>query len=248
MVANLARRRVLVIGATRGTGLLIAQRLQERDAQVRVLARDPARARLLLGSDVEIVAGDLTKEATLPPALRGAQDIIFTAGCRSGRPVRERKIKATEYQGVVNTLAAARRAGSAGRFMYMTASGVTSRSFWTFALNVYKGNTLVWRRRAEDAIRASGLAYTIIRAAMLTNRAGGTRAVRVTQAPLPLSPRHRISRADVADVFVAALSHPRAARATFEVEWGSGRREPLSALLDELAPDTSPLDSMIRRT
>ena len=39
-------------------------------------------------------------------------------------------------------------------------SGVERRSFWSIALNFYKGNTLVWRRRAEDEIRASGLAYT----------------------------------------------------------------------------------------
>jgi len=69
----------------------------------------------------------------------------------------------------MNTLTAASRAGFTGRFLYMTASGVGSRSFWTVALNLYKGNTLKWRARAETAIRASGLHYTIIRTGMLTN-------------------------------------------------------------------------------
>jgi uncharacterized protein YbjT (DUF2867 family) len=230
---------VLVIGGTRGTGLLIARRLKERGSDVRILARDPIRATTILGSDFEIVAGDITKEATLPAALRGVNDIIFTAGRRSGRPVLERHIRATEFYGVVNTLAAARHVGFAGRFLYMTASGVTSRSFWSFSLNLYKGNTLVWRRRAEDEIRASDVGYTIIRAAWLSNAEGGRHAIDVTQHPLPLSPRYRIARADVADVFVAALDHPRAVRATFEIAWGSGKRRPLAETLDNLVADAS---------
>ena len=65
----------------------------------------------------------------------------------------------------------------------------------------------------------------------------------VTQRPLPLSIRDRIARADVADVFVAALDHPRAVRATFEVVWGDGPpRDSLPALLDQLKPD-APADS-----
>ena len=34
----------------------------------------------------------------------------------------------------------------------MTSSGVTTRSVSTLFLNLYKGNTLVWRRRAEDGL------------------------------------------------------------------------------------------------
>jgi len=67
----------------------------------------------------------------------------------------ERHIRETEYGGVVNTLAAAQRVGFGGRFLYMTASSVTSRSWATVLLNLYKGNTLVWRERAEHEIRAA---------------------------------------------------------------------------------------------
>src|SRR5262245_32236010 len=110
---------ILVIGGTRGTGLLIARLLQAQRARVRVLARDPARARTLLGGDVHIVPGDITKPETLPRAMEEVEHIIFTAGCRSGHPASEARIKATEYDGVLNTLAATRRAGVAGRFLYM---------------------------------------------------------------------------------------------------------------------------------
>jgi uncharacterized protein YbjT (DUF2867 family) len=231
-------RPVLVIGGTRGTGLIIARLLDRKSVAVRVLARNPRRAAAMLGPAIEVVAGDITKESSLPPALKGARDIVFTAGCRSGRPVSEARVRAVEYAGVLNTLATASRGGFAGRFLYMTASGVGTRSFWTLALNLYKGRTLVWRRRSEDAIRASGLAYTIIRAAMLTNDPGATRAIEVTQRELPLSPRYRIARADVAEVFVATLDHPRTVRATFEVVWGLGPwRERWAEQLEHVMPD-----------
>jgi len=213
---------ILVIGGTRATGLLIARLLVEKGAKVRALARDPTRATTQLGPDVEIVQGDITREETLPRALDGVRHIIFTAGRRSGRPVMAAQIKRTEYGGVLNTLAAARSVGFAGRFLYMTASGIVRTSFWSLALNIYKGNTLKWRKRAETAIRASGLPYTIIRTGVLTNQPGGVREIEVTQKPLPLSPRYRIPREDVAAVFVAALEYPQTERATFEIVSGKG--------------------------
>jgi uncharacterized protein YbjT (DUF2867 family) len=232
------RRVVLVIGGTRGTGLLIALLLERQGVAVRVLARDPERAKVRLGPAFEVVAGDITQQHTIPRAIEDVTHIVFTAGSRSGRPTTEAHIRDTEYGGVVNTLTVAQRAGYRGRFLYMTSSGVTSRSLATALLNLYKGNTLVWRERAERAIRDSGVDYTIIRAGILLNRAGGERAVVVTQDPLPLSIRYRIARADVAEVFVASLDHPRASRATFEVAWGRGRRrEPWPALLALLKPD-----------
>ena len=238
-----ANQLVLVIGGTRGTGLLIAHSLQRQGVPVRVLARNPQNARARLGPSFELITGDITQQDTLPRALESATHVVFTAGWRSGRPAMEKHIRETEYGGVVNTLAAAQRVGFGGRFLYMTASSVTSRSWATVLLNLYKGNTLVWRERAEHEIRGSGLEYTIIRAGILLNRPGGQRAVVVTQRPLPLSIRYRIARADVADVFVAALNHPRAVRSTFEVVWGDGPpHDPLPTLLDQLKPD-APTDS-----
>ena len=229
---------VLVIGGTRGTGLLIAQLLARQGRDVRVLARDPERAASVLGPSVRIVPGDITRESTIPPALAPGVHVIFTAGIRSGRPARESSIIATEYEGVINTLTAMQRTGRPGRILYMTASGATRRSLAAVALNLYKGNTLRWRYRAEEGIRASGLDYTIIRAGVLLNRPPGRHAILVTQAALPLSPRHRIARADVAEAFVTALDHPKTRHATFDVVWGRGpRSESWSDLLQGLHPD-----------
>jgi uncharacterized protein YbjT (DUF2867 family) len=242
-------QRILIIGGTRGTGLLIARLLEQRRASVRALARDPGRARAALGPGVEVFEGDITKKETLPPALEGTTHIIFTAGCRSGHPASESRIKATEFEGVLNALTTVRLAGCTGRFMYMTSSGVATHSLLSASLNLYKGNTLVWRRRAEDAIRGSGLDYTIIRTGMLVNSPSGRRAIRLTQDALPLSIRYRIARADVAEVFVAAMEHPRASRATFEVVWAHRRQlmEPWSTLLSGLRSDAGHTSARDRR-
>ena len=138
----------------------------------------------------------------------------------------------------VLTLAVARDLGFAGRFLYMNSSGLTTPSVFATCLNLWKGNTLVWRRRVEDDIRVSGLAYTIIRTGVLLNRPGSQHILHVTQQPLPLSLRYRIARADVAEVFAAALDDPNAVRTTFEVVWGRrGQMPPGSGLLASLQPD-----------
>ena len=141
-------------------------------------------------------------------------------------------------RGVKNTLAAAKDAGFNGRFLYMTSIGVTKSSLAATLLNLVKRNTLKWRKVAEDEIRRSGLQYTIIRAGFLTNGLGGGRAVEVSQSEYSLAFKHRISRADVAEVFVKALKHPSTRRTTFEIVWArGGRPQGWDVQFGELTPD-----------
>src|SRR5213593_1689364 len=230
--------RVLLVGGTRGTGLLIARLLLPTGYRVRALARNPDQAAPRLGSGVDVVRGDVTRSDTLSSAVKDLTHVIFTAGVPVG-PAREKSILATEYRGVLNILAATRDAGFNGRFLYMTSIGVTTPSLSGTVLNLVKGNTLRWRRRAEDEIRTSGVDYTIIRAGFLLNGAGGRRAIEVSQQAHPLAPKYRIARADVAEAFVQALNYPNTSRTTFEVVWGKGpRREPWDLLFSRLKPDS----------
>jgi uncharacterized protein YbjT (DUF2867 family) len=232
--------RILVIGGTRGTGRLIAELLHRRGYGVQALARNPGGVSARLDPRIEVVVGDITRPETLPHAASGADHIIFTAGVRSGRLARERLVKATDYHGALNALTAAKNAGLRGRFMYMNSIGIDTPSWAASLLNFVKGNTLHWRRRVEEAIRASALDYTIIRAGFLLNARGGQRAVTVSQQALPLLWRYRIARADVAEAFVEAIAHPRASRATFEIAWGKGpRRDAWSTLYDRLKQDVA---------
>lgn len=133
---------------------------------------------------------------------------------------------------------AARIDGFRGRFVYMTSIGVRRRSLFTVGLNLWKGGTVHRRHLAENAIRASGIEYCIIRSAFLLNRPGGQRAVVVRQVETALGFREAIARADVAEALVEALRHPCAARATLEVAWASGRRSATwTELFNILTPD-----------
>lgn len=217
-----AGERVLVIGATQGTGFHVVQRLLRDGYAVRVLARNEGKARSRFGDSAEILQGDITRPETLPPALAGIDHLILTAGVAS-RTAGEALVKATVYDGTLNVLAAAREAGLAGRFMYMGAIGTTSGSLTSFALNLVKGNTLRWRRRGEEEIRGSGLAYTIVHAGVLRDVPAGTHPVHLGQKPYRMSPRYRIGREDAAEVFVQALRRPQTRNTTFDAVWGKGR-------------------------
>jgi uncharacterized protein YbjT (DUF2867 family) len=90
----------------------------------------------------------------------------------------------------------------------------------------------------EDRIRSSGLDYTVIRVGVLVNQRPGEHLIELTQQPLPLAWRYRIARADVAEIFLAALGHPKASRTTFEAVWGArGEPKPFDRLLDSLHPE-----------
>jgi uncharacterized protein YbjT (DUF2867 family) len=231
-----AGERVLVVGATRGTGRLVAQRLVQEGYRVRVLARDPARATRVLGEGVEVIAGDVTQPVSLVPAVERVDHIIYTAGV-TRRPAPEALVKATEYDGVRNTIAAAGEVGFAGRFVLMGAVGTTRGSPLSFVLNLIKGNTLRWRRRAEEALRHSGLDYTIVHAGILTDAPRGRRAVEIGQAHHRMWPWYRIARADAAEVLVQALRQSDACNTTFDAVATGGSARSWDEMLRGLKAD-----------
>ena len=77
------RTRVLVTGATGLVGNNVVRLLLARGVVVRVLLRDrsPASRRCLEGLDVDVVSGDVTDAASLPPALDGISAVVHAAGC-----------------------------------------------------------------------------------------------------------------------------------------------------------------------
>jgi uncharacterized protein YbjT (DUF2867 family) len=218
--------KILVIGGTRGTGRLIVGRLLASGRPVRVLARSVARARAALPEGVEIAGGDLTRPETLFPAMEAVSHVIFTAGVTGG-PAGEAVVRATVHDGVRGTLAAMQRARVRGRFLYMTTVGLTRSSPLALLLDLMRRGVRKWRRLAEVEIRSSDLDYTILRAGLLTNDPPGQRAIVISQEECALDWGTRISRADVAEVFVAALQEAGTRRTTLNV---IGGRHPLASL------------------
>ncbi|XP_073264934.1 protein HIGH CHLOROPHYLL FLUORESCENCE PHENOTYPE 173, chloroplastic isoform X2 [Populus alba] len=71
---------VLVVGATGGVGRRVVDVLQKKGLPVRVLARNEEKARKMLGPDIDLIIGDITKESTLlPEYFKGVRKVINAA-------------------------------------------------------------------------------------------------------------------------------------------------------------------------
>jgi uncharacterized protein YbjT (DUF2867 family) len=223
---------VLVAGATGRTGRHVVEQLLARDRNVRVLARSGQGAQELFGDRVEVVVGDVRDPATLGAAVAGARQIIWAIGSNSRRD-RSNSPEAVDYRGVKNLVEAALAAGGVEHFVLVSSRGVAEP---THPLNRFADNVLLWKGLGENALRFSGLPYTIVRPGGLTDEPGGNGIHAGTDASLPPG---AIPRADVARVCVAALGNPAAYRKTIALVGDPDGRPPdWAALFPPLPEDT----------
>jgi uncharacterized protein YbjT (DUF2867 family) len=221
----------LMIGATRGTGMIIATRLLEMGFPVRVLARDTAKARAVYGTSAEIVRGDLAyPDDIFTNAFRDIEHIVYTASVPRGM-ASEEQIQSVDYGGIVSTIRAAKTFGFSGRFLYMSTIGTTHHSMAGIMLDVLRGGNMRWRREAEKEVRLSGLRQTIIRAGMLTNDAGGTHNIVVKSGDVPLKLRYKIGRSDVAECFLQSLRHATTENKEMSIYWTRQNVQPIETQL-----------------
>ncbi len=77
---DLTNKKILITGATGFIGGAVARRLLAEGHAVRVLARDPARAREFSRLGAEVARGDVLNRASLRAAVAGCQVVIHCAG------------------------------------------------------------------------------------------------------------------------------------------------------------------------
>ncbi len=201
---------LLVAGATGGTGREVVALALERGYTVRVLVRDEARARALFGDRVSYVVADVRNSAALPAAVAGAEYVISVLGSNSRREP-DNKPELIDF-GAVKALAQSAQAAGVRHFVLQSSMGVTDPDHM---LNKILDNVLVWKLRGEDALRASGVPYTIVRPGGLQDGPGGSGGFKVMQGdPKVLG---LTTRADVASILVNALGRKDALGKTFEV-------------------------------
>ncbi len=203
---------ILVIGGTGQTGRHITQKLLQRGDAVRVLARNITVAQKRPGSQVEVVAGDITQASSVASAMRDMQGcviIVESANSDSASNSPER----VHYEGTRHVLAAA--AESKAQIVLVTQIYVTRPDRYPEVRTI-----IHWRRLAEQAVRASGLPYTIVRPSWLTSEPGGRSAIRFEQGD---TGDGQISREDVAEVCVQSLLIPEAQGKTFEIYNEAGK-------------------------
>ena len=100
-------------------------------------------------------------------------------------------------------------------------------------MNDQLGGILTWKLRGEDAVRESGIPYTIIRPCALTEEAGG-KALIFDQGD---NIRGKVSREDIAELCLQTLEQPKAAHVTFEVKEGENSSFDWDSLFFRLTKD-----------
>ena len=201
---------VLVIGATGETGKLIVPRLLDEGYTVKAFVRDGVKGRKVLGKKVTVVTGDIKMLATIEPAMTGIDYVISAVGATASSG--NNRPEKVDYEGVKN-LADASAAAGVKQFVLISSMGVTHEDH---SLNRFFGKVLIWKAQGEQALRDSGVPYTIVRPGGLVNEPGGKVRVVAVQGD-PLMDNARIPRADVAEVCVEALRSPAAQSKTLEV-------------------------------
>ncbi len=132
---------ILVLGATGTTGGEVARQLIQAGHRPRLLVRNPSKAQAFAG-DAEIVQGDLAAPASLAAALHGVDKLYLATATHGGidLALETRVIDAAQHAGVKHVV----------------------------KLSVVRAEAPLdlfgrWHAQAEAHLRASGLAWTMLR-------------------------------------------------------------------------------------
>jgi putative NADH-flavin reductase len=192
--------KLIVLGATGGTGVEIVSQALERGHSVTALVRSPERLKKF-SDRIGVICGDVLQEAELARAIRGHDAILSGFGPRT--PVAKADANLLERFAV--TLTAAMRNAGVQRVV------VESTAF-LFKDSIIPPTELVGRlffsgivadaTAMEKIIAGSKLDWTLVRPPRLTDKPRAAR-YRVMEGHLPRF-GFSISRADVADFMVGS--------------------------------------------
>lgn len=212
---------ILVAGSHGATGQILVGLLAQGGHAVRAMVRDPAQAAAVEALGGEPLIADL--EADCGHAAAGCDAIVFAAGAGAGSGLVRKET--VDYGGAVKLIDAAKAHG-ARRYVMLSAQRAGDPESYdgdSDSMRTY----LLAKARADDALRASGLDYTIVRPGLLTNQPG---AGTIEAAPI-IGRRGEITRADVAAVMAATLELGNTVGKTFDLlSGGTPIREALLAL------------------
>jgi uncharacterized protein YbjT (DUF2867 family) len=196
---------VVVAGGHGKVGLRLLKLLAARGDRARGLIRNPDHAPDLEAVGAEPVLADLEVLEDVAPHLHGADAVVFAAGAGPGSGA-ERK-RTVDLGAAVKLVEGARRAGI-DRYVMVSSIGAHDPSAGPEPMRPY----LEAKAGADEALRESGLAYTIVRPGSLTDDPG----TGLVDVSTELGRRGPIARDDVAAILLVTLDAPETAGMTFE--------------------------------
>jgi len=186
--------RILVLGATGGTGLQVVEQALGHGHEVVAFVRDPENL-AITNERLTVFVGDVTDAAAVQRAVEGCGSVISTLGTHRGNPV------SVYSDGIANTIRAMKVRG-VRRLVVVSAAGVgVDSSNLTFTMRaMHKVPRLrpIYEdmERMEGDVMLSDLDWTVVRPPVLTDGplTGIYRVVEGNAVPKG----SKISRADLA--------------------------------------------------
>ncbi len=208
--------KILVLGATGGTGRLIVEQAVARGHDVAVLVRSAEKAKNLKGA--KIIVGDARDEAALRQAVKGREAVVSALGTPAS-PFKEVTLLSTATRALVKAM----EAENVSRLVAITGIGAGDSAghggflFDKLIFPLLLRNVYADKDRQEAIVKNSGLAWTLVRPSVLNNKPGrGT-----IKAIEDLSDFHggSISREDVAKFVLDQVSADAWLRRTPLITW-----------------------------
>ena len=195
-----------MIGGHGQVGLRLLRLLARDGHRGRGVIRNPEQASDLKAAGAEAVLCDLERGDDLRPHLGTADAIVFAAGAGPGSgPARKRTV---DYGAAVTSMAAASDR-SVSRFVIVSSIGTHEVAAAAEAMRPY----LQAKREADDALKQSGLEWTIVKPGHLTDAPGSGRV----QVSRRFGGRADVPRDDVALVLLECLQAPNTIGVEFEL-------------------------------
>jgi uncharacterized protein YbjT (DUF2867 family) len=193
---------ILVIGSNGKVGRLLVPLLVHAGHRVRAMVRDEAQVPAMRERGAEPVVADL--EGDFGHALDDCDALVFTAG--SGAHTGADRTATVDGLGAIRAVDAA-RARDVRRFVMVSAAGADDPD-----RSPRIRHYMVAKAIADGYLRQSGLDFTILRPATLTDDPATGRIL-----VGPDLGRGQITRADFAATIVATLDMPRTVGKTLEI-------------------------------
>ena len=224
-------REVFVTGATGFVGHALLQRLCAAGHVVRCLVRHGSEGRLRGLGAIARIEGDVLTRRGLEEGMAGCDAVIHLVGIIREHRAANVTFERVHVEGTRNVLEAAKAAG-VQRYVHMSALGTRPAAASRYHLTKWA---------AEEAVRGSGLGWTIFRPSIVYGRGDGfvtllaSMVRRLPAVPVIGSGRQRLQPIAVEQVaagFAEALERPVTIKQTYEV--GGPEAVTMLELLDSI--------------
>jgi putative NADH-flavin reductase len=185
--------RLLIFGATGGTGRNLVSQGLEQGCQVTAFVRDPGRL-TTKHPNLTIVRGGLSDHNSITNALNGVNAVISVLGSDTSKALfKPSNIISKSLPNIISAM----QQGRVERLLFVSSFGVNAKMFWPekLLLRTLLRNLFTDLQEQEKLIKESGLNWTIVRPARLTN---GPKTGECRSGDIYIHPFTSISRADVA--------------------------------------------------